>query len=53
MGYPTGVPIDVFLKKYRPEQITVKELDDKIRGWKGKKLPRINVHKLQISTNEG
>ena len=45
MGYPTGVQIGVPLKKYRPEQMTVKELNSKVRGWKKKKLSQINVPK--------
>ena len=31
MGYPIGASIGAPLKKYRPEQITVKELKSKIR----------------------
>ena len=45
MGYPIGVPIVSPLKKYRPEQMTVKDLKSKIRGWKKKKLLQINVPK--------
>ena len=45
MGYPTDVQIGVPLKKYRPEQMTVKELNSKVRGWKKKKLSQINVPK--------
>ena len=45
MGYPTGVQIGVPLKKYRPEKMTVKELNSKVRGWKKKKLSQINVPK--------
>ena len=30
MGYPIGEPIGVPLKKYRLEQITVKELKSKV-----------------------
>ena len=44
-GLLIGVPIGVPLKKYRPEQITVKELKSNIRVWKKKKLLQINVPK--------
>ena len=40
MGYPIVVPISVSLKKYRPEQITVKELKADIHCWSGMKLPK-------------
>ena len=40
MGYPIDVPIGVPLKKYRPEQITVKELKADIRRGSEKKLPK-------------
>ena len=45
MGYPIGVAIGAPLRKYRPEQITGKELSNKIRSWKRKELSRINVPK--------
>ena len=45
MKYHIGVPIGVPHKKYAPEEITVKELKSKIRGWKEKKLSRINEPK--------
>ena len=40
MGYSIGVSTGVPLKKYRPEQITVKELKANICCWSGKKLPK-------------
>ena len=45
LGYHIGVPTGVPLKKYRPGNITVKELKSKIRGWKKKKLSQVNVRK--------
>ena len=45
MGCPIGVPTGVPLKKYRPKQMTVKDLKSKIRGWKKKKLSQISVPK--------